>query len=99
MDIVRSHANLELIQEPEYLNICFRFLGPETMPLEQQNALNLAIREQILQEGSHMVNYVWVRGGQVLAFRYVCTNFALTVADMESFVNAVIEVGTKIVKN
>ncbi|KAH3744184.1 aspartate aminotransferase family protein [Pelomyxa schiedti] len=88
--IIRSEPELELLNDPQFVNVCFRFIGTKTACStestgtpqgrdEYLNDLNLRARKLLMQDGRYMVNYAYVIHGSstVLAFRYVCVSCAL----------------------
>jgi glutamate/tyrosine decarboxylase-like PLP-dependent enzyme len=79
-EIVRRHPRLELMAEPEFLNLCFRYSpGDGSDP----NAVNRRLRERIRRRGEAMVNFAHL--GNDLAIRLVISNPAVTESDLQRF--------------
>ncbi|NJN76405.1 MAG: pyridoxal-dependent decarboxylase [Synechococcaceae cyanobacterium RL_1_2] len=93
-EFVRHHPDLELITEPTYLNICFRY-NPHHAYLPEQTLeqLNLAIRYELMRSGLTMVNYAKVKGKVII--RLVLPNGALQQDDLEQFFNNFLTVAAK----
>eukprot|EP01105_Mastigella_eilhardi_P016862 TRINITY_DN3860_c0_g1_i1.p1 TRINITY_DN3860_c0_g1~~TRINITY_DN3860_c0_g1_i1.p1 ORF type:complete len:508 (-),score=117.99 TRINITY_DN3860_c0_g1_i1:145-1668(-) len=87
--MVTAEPTLELLEQPAYLNVCFRARCPPGC--DDANAFTLRLRDRLVRGGRHLVNYGYVRCGSVAALRYVCTNFALRDADLRAFLNEVLD--------
>ncbi|MEO1374228.1 MAG: pyridoxal-dependent decarboxylase [Cyanobacteria bacterium J06635_10] len=83
-DYIRNSENLELIAEPQFLNICFRYVPKENQldesALEQ---LNLKIRSQLIRTGETFVNYASYQSKIII--RLILANSELQKADIEKF--------------
>ena len=64
---VEDHPDCELLCEPEAPVVCFQYHPPGVdMTLEQRNALNQQIREQIFAGGEILINYAHISDMTVL---------------------------------
>ncbi|HEX9792839.1 MAG TPA: pyridoxal-dependent decarboxylase, partial [Planctomycetota bacterium] len=87
-DRVRARAAFELVREPQGCNICFRML-PHSLrraPASENRSAQLevatlALRERLIREGRHMVNYAPVDGA--VAFRWVANNPEVRASDLD----------------
>ena len=88
---VQAHPMLEMVVPRESFNVCFRFRAPAGVDAA---ALNRAIRARLQQEGRYLVGTGFVDGE--LAIRLLVTNPNVDRADIDAFLNAVAETGTRI---
>lgn len=89
---ISDHEQLELVIQPEFLNICFRYNhGMANLPTSTFNQMNLEIRDRLMRSGQSFVNYADYRHQLVL--RLILTNPDLQEADIDQFFQNVISVG------
>ena len=67
-DRLRELPNLELVTEPDFLNVCLRVTPPgfEQLAPEAQDAFTVALRERLVEEGHWFINYATVEGRKVI---------------------------------
>lgn len=83
-DLVTTYPELELLHEPQMLNVCFRFRGKD----------NRAIRERLLLEGDFFVN-VSKRRGETF-FRMIFANPHLTEAHLKQIFDSIVRLGSSL---
>ncbi len=66
---VKTNKNIELMNEPSFLNICFRWIPKIETNL---NEFNLNLREQLVNSGLSMINYGFI--ADKLSIRLVLVN-------------------------
>jgi len=84
---VRESAELELVLPRESFNICFRYKTLE----ENTNALNLAIRTKLYQDGISLVGYAY--HGKQLFLRLLLAGHGLTTSDVNRYFSQLIQTG------
>ncbi len=84
--LVSSMPELELLHQPEMLNVCFRFKAGD-------NKTQKLIRQEILKEGEFFVN-VASRRGQTF-FRLITAHPELTEAHLRTLFKRIIEIGNR----
>ncbi|NEO24615.1 aspartate aminotransferase family protein [Moorena sp. SIO4A5] len=91
-EYIRRCDNLELIAEPQFLNICFRYI-PKDEPLDATglDQLNLDIRNQLFHTGTAFVNYAHYQG--LVMIRLILANPELQKADLETFFHNLLDYG------
>lgn len=88
-DRVRSHPDLELVNDPQFLNICFRYRPCDRTRSEPElDRLNLAIRDRLMLTGQAFVNYACYRNR--LTIRLVLANPKVEEADLDRFFQSVL---------
>ena len=84
--------DLELVVEPMFLNICFRYSPPGShLDTDRLTEINLQIREKLFRSGSAFVNYAYYQGKAVI--RLILTNPEIDRSDLALFFNKVITLG------
>jgi glutamate/tyrosine decarboxylase-like PLP-dependent enzyme len=83
--IVRDTESLELMAPTSSVTVCFRYRVPG---MEDLNAFNLRMREELARTGGSLVNYAWL--GEDLAIRLVIANHELTREDVDRFFHNVL---------
>ncbi len=96
-EYIRHCEDLELIAEPKFLNICFRYI-PKDKQLDDTalDQLNLDIRNQLFHSGISFVNYAHYQGKIII--RLIIANAELQKADLEKFFQNLVDAGKKHVK-
>ena len=91
-EYIRNCDNLELITEPKFLNICFRYISKENQ-LENNvlDQLNLEIRKRLIHSGTAFVNYANYRGKIII--RLILANSELQKEDLEKFFHNLVKTG------
>ena len=91
-EYIRNCDNLELITEPKFLNICFRYIAKENQ-LENNvlDQLNLEIRKRLIHSGTAFVNYANYRGKIII--RLILANSELQKEDLEKFFHNLVKTG------
>ena len=91
-EYIRNSDNLELITEPKFLNICFRYI-PKENQLENNvlDQLNLEIRKRLIHSGTAFVNYANYRGKIII--RLILANSELQKEDLEKFFYNLVKTG------
>ena len=91
-EYIRNCDNLELITEPKFLNICFRYISQENQ-LENNvlDQLNLEIRKRLIHSGTAFVNYANYRGKIII--RLILANSELQKEDLEKFFHNLVKTG------
>ncbi len=84
--LVRLFPELELLHEPEMLNVCFRFKAGD-------NKMQKLIRAEILKDGEFFVN-VASRHGQTF-FRLITTHPDLTETHLRTLFTKIIDIGKR----
>ena len=91
-EYIRNCNNLELIAEPQFLNICFRYISQknqlDTTTLDQ---LNLEIRQQLIHSGAAFVNYAHYQSKIII--RLILANFEFKKDDLEKFFHNLVDTG------
>jgi glutamate decarboxylase/sulfinoalanine decarboxylase len=91
-EYIRNCENLELIAEPQFLNICFRYIPKENQfDTTALDKLNLEIRKKLIHSGESFVNYAHYQGK--IMIRLILANFELQKEDLKRFFDNLIHVG------
>ena len=91
-EYIRNCDNLELIAEPKFLNICFRYISQEhKFDSTALDKLNLEIRQKLIHSGAAFVNYAHHQGKIII--RLILANSELKKADLEKFFHDFINAG------
>jgi len=96
--IIISNASLELVFPRQSLNLCFRYV-PDSADANNErckNALTIEIRQRLMHKGLAMVNYAALTGKVFL--RLVVCNNQTRIADIEKFLEDVVDIGREIEK-
>ena len=88
--LVVESNELEMVVARTSFNICFRYKVDEN----RSNALNLALRTTLYQEGLSLVGVAYIDGKMVM--RLLVTNPDVTKKDVDTFFAHVIEVGNRL---
>ena len=89
---VKEEPTLELVLEPEFTNICIRYLGHNLSPEAQDNITN-EIRNEMLERGIFMVSKALIGGRPIL--RPVVANPAVDEASLDNFIAEVTRIGAR----
>lgn len=81
---VKAHPKLELLAPRPYLNINFRYVPIQGLSQAVLNEINLAARQRLLEGRKAMVNYSYLRNGD-LTVRLILTNATLSTENVERF--------------
>jgi glutamate/tyrosine decarboxylase-like PLP-dependent enzyme len=84
-------AELEMMVPRESFNVCFRYRTPDSI---QPEPFNIALRERMHRTGQSLVGTGYVNGQLVL--RLLITNINVGKPEIDSFFQAVIETGRKL---
>lgn len=87
-NLVKEHPRLQLVSEPEYLNICFQVI-PKNESLEI-NQYNLDLRFKMVKTGRFLVNYSSDKDGTIY-FRMVFPNPMTQKEDIDYFVEELLK--------
>lgn len=85
-DRILENSRLKLIQEPEYLNVCFQVIPVNG---EEINEYNRKLRFKLMKEGKIMVNFSSFEDGTVF-FRQVFANNLITKKDIDHFLDIIL---------
>jgi len=91
---VLVHPNLELLAERQSLSVCFRYKAANN---QNNNDLNLAVRESLMKQGSSLVNYGYLNNEMTI--RLVISNADIDKEDMDTFFENYIEAAKKLEKS
>lgn len=97
-EFVRNCEHLELLSQPQFLNICFRYT-PDS-PDQTSTAIdriNLAIRDQLLRSGQTLINYAHLQGR--IAIRLILANPEIQSADLNRLFHNIITAGKACERN
>ncbi|XP_011903516.1 PREDICTED: cysteine sulfinic acid decarboxylase isoform X5 [Cercocebus atys] len=96
---IKKREGLELVMEPEFVNVCFWFVPPslrgkQDSPDYHERLSKVApmLKERMVKEGSMMIGYQ-PHGTRGNFFRVVVANPALTCADMDFLLNELERLG------
>ncbi len=91
-EYILSCDNLELIAQPTFLNICFRYLPKENqLNSTTIDQLNLKIRKKLIYSGETFVNQARYQGKIII--RLILANSELQKADLERFFDNLLNAG------
>lgn len=89
---IEQSKHLELMVEPEFLNICFRYHPhDDNISLNLLDKINLEIRNYLLDSGETFVNYSQYQEQTVI--RLILTNFNIQPTDIDRFLEKLIFAG------
>lgn len=88
---VENHAKLKLVADPQSLTVCFVYHAKKQEELDE---LNLAIRENLMQQGLTIVNYGYLKGK--VAIRLVISNPDVTESDLDEFFGYFVKMGMEL---
>lgn len=88
---VEDQAKLKLLANPQSLTICFVY---DAKKQADTDSLNLEIREKLMQNGSTMVNYGYLKGK--VAIRLVISNPDVTEKDLDEFFGHFVKMGAEL---
>lgn len=91
-EYINNCNNLELVIEPVFLNICFRYI-PQKNELSNEilDKINLAIRQKLFNSGESCVNYAYYQDKVII--RLILANLDLKKADLEKFFHNFLNIG------
>ena len=91
-EYIRNGDNLELIAEPEFLNICFRYIPAKNqLSNVSLDKINLAIRQKLIYSGAAFVNYAHYQGKIII--RLILANSELQKTDLKKFFYNLVDTG------
>ena len=91
-EYIRNCDNLELIAEPKFLNICFRYISQKNqLDTTTLDRLNLEIRQKLIHSGTAFVNYAHYQGKIII--RLILANSELQKNDLEKFFHNLVNAG------
>jgi len=94
VDLLHSQKNLELIIEPKFLNICFRYIPQNShISAEIINQINLDIRNELIRSGQVFINYASYKD-QIL-IRLILANPEIKKADLDTLFENILIQGKK----
>jgi glutamate/tyrosine decarboxylase-like PLP-dependent enzyme len=85
--MIKDHPRLKLVHTPEYLNVCFQVLPPDSS--QDINQYNLDLRFRIVKSGKMMVNYSSFADGTIF-FRQVFANQHTTLDHLKSQLDTIL---------
>ncbi len=88
VSLIKENPRLKLIQEPEYLNVCFQVL-PTDKSIDV-NKYNYDLRFRLVKEGKMLTNYSSFEDGTVF-FRHVFANNTTQTSDLDNLINHLLE--------
>ncbi|MFT7484234.1 MAG: sulfinoalanine decarboxylase [Candidatus Paceibacteria bacterium] len=86
--LVREREGFRIMQEENGTNVCFRYLPRDQRHLKSserdrcETQATVRIRQEMLDEGSFLINYATVGGGST--FRFVASNPEVTTDDLRA---------------
>jgi len=83
---VRAHPQIQLYNEPTFLNICFRVIPPNGH--EEINTFNYKLRQQLVKDGKFLVNYA--TAGDDVFFRMVITKTETKEEDLDRLIEEIL---------
>ena len=96
-EYIRKSDELELLIEPEFVNICFRYHPKNSnFSVEKLDSINLEIRNKLMRSGQALVNYANY-GGQI-AIRLIIANPEIQEADLDRFFSNIIQAAKAILE-
>lgn len=90
-EFIRTCKHLELMVQPQFLNICFRYTPDGVDPNTDVDRINLAIRKQLLESGQAVINYAHYQGR--IGIRLILANPEIQSADLNRLFNNIITTG------
>lgn len=87
-ELVKEHPRLQLVAHPEYLNICFQVIPPDTSM--EINQYNLDLRFKMVKTGRFLVNFSSDSDGTIY-FRIVFANGVTKKEDLDYFVSELLK--------
>lgn len=91
-EYIRSCESLELVTQPKFSNICFRYIPKEKqLDATALDQLHLDIRNQLFHSGASFVNYAHYQGKIII--RLILANSELQKNDLEKFFDNVVNIG------
>lgn len=90
-EVINNNDRLELVVQPDYLNIFFRYVPVVAASDETIEALNLSILEAMKKDGSFYVDYSTLKGQ--FGIRLVISNNLLQQSHLDSLMNEIIRLG------
>ncbi|XP_077185223.1 cysteine sulfinic acid decarboxylase isoform X3 [Paroedura picta] len=98
-DEIKKREGFQLVQEPEFINLCFWYVPPSLRGKEGSSDYSHSlgkvaptIKERMMKKGSMMVSYQ-PHGNRVNFFRQVVANPAVTKADLDFFLDEIETLG------
>lgn len=88
---VENHAKLNLLANPQSLTVCFVY---DAKKQADTDALNLEIREKLMQKGLTLVNYGYLKSK--VAIRLVISNPDVTETDLDEFFEYFVQMGAEL---
>jgi len=88
---IDGEPRLELMAEPSFLNLCFRYLPEACATPSQVDAFNRSIRDRLAESGRALVNYAHL--GDRVTIRLVLPNAELTEADLAALLEDIVATG------
>ena len=89
--LLSENPNFKLINEPDYLNVCFQILPNQNVDI---NEYNYKFRFHILKQGKVMLNFSRFDDGTIF-FRFVFANNMTTKNDLEKLISYLVEESKK----
>ncbi len=97
-EYIRDSPDLELLIEPEFVNICFRYHPANgNFSAKELDSINLEIREKLMRSGQALVNYANYNGQ--MAIRLILANPEITEKDLDGFFSSFIQAAIAITKS
>lgn len=86
---IDAHPRLELMAEPSYLNLCFRYVPTRSASAAEVDELNRRARDRMAEAGQALVNYAYI--GDRVTIRLVLPNVDLTLDVLEGVLEDLVE--------
>ncbi|PWQ93882.1 pyridoxal phosphate-dependent decarboxylase family protein [Leucothrix arctica] len=90
---VNAHEQLEMILEPDYLNLFFRFVPDATIDATNRDQLNLDILTKMKENGSFYIDYATVK--DQLGIRLVLVNNRIETSHLDSLLDEIVDIGNQ----
>lgn len=90
-EIINQHERMELLVEPEYLNVFFRYVPSSNYSEEQLAELNLAILAEMKKAGSFYVDYSTLNNQ--FGIRLVISNSELQQSHLDALMAEILRLG------
>jgi len=93
-EFIKQHPQMELLVEPDYLNLFFRYTPPTGYSEGQLAELNLAILDEMKKAGSFYVDYSTLR--EQFGIRLVISNNKLEQRHLDDLLAEIIRIGEQL---
>ena len=91
--LIKENPRLKLIQEPEFLNVCFQVI-PKDESVEI-NKFNFDLRFKLVKEGKMLTNFSSFEDGTIF-FRHILANNMTKKSDLDNLLNHLIDLSGEV---